>query len=147
MGTADVEDVVKDAAVAGAAAYVGTTVMEQFNMATFSLEPAEDQEREQEVRPGPPPQVAAQKIAGALGIELREGQLEKAGMGLHYALPLSWTPVYMGLRRRLALTPLAAGLFTGGAMSLIADEGITARWPSPRARRACAPCARGPRAA
>ncbi|MFN2490143.1 MAG: hypothetical protein ABR529_10470 [Actinomycetota bacterium] len=55
MGTADVEDVVKDAAVAGAAAYVGTTVMEQFNMATFSLEPAEDQEREQEVRPGPPP--------------------------------------------------------------------------------------------
>ncbi|MFN2490144.1 MAG: hypothetical protein ABR529_10475 [Actinomycetota bacterium] len=33
--------------------------------------------------------------------------------------------MYMGLRRRLGLTPLAAGLFTGGAMSLIADEGIT----------------------
>lgn len=118
-------ELVRDSAVAAAASYIGSTVMEQFNMGAFKLESEEDQQREQEARPGMPFVVAAKKIAGVAGIELDEEKSQKAGMALHYLLPFSWTPVYMVLRRRRRMRPVTAGLTMGAAMSLIADEGMT----------------------
>lgn len=117
---------VRDLAIAFVAGYMGTSVMEQFNMVAYNrLEAEEDRKREEAVRPGPPPWVAAAKISGWLGVDLDEDQLDKAGYALHYLLPTSWVPVYMTLRRRTALRPLPAGLAMGTAMSLIADEGMT----------------------
>jgi uncharacterized membrane protein YagU involved in acid resistance len=49
----------------------------------------------------------------------------KAGMAFHYLAGLSWTPVYLLLRRTLRWHPVAAGLATGASMSLILDDTIT----------------------
>ncbi len=46
-------------------------------------------------------------------------------MFMHYGLALSWSPLYVLLRRRARMGPLGAGLATGTAMSLIADEIMT----------------------
>ena len=46
-------------------------------------------------------------------------------MAFHYGLAFAWAPVYALLRRRSALPPVAAGLVSGAAMSLIVDEGMT----------------------
>jgi uncharacterized membrane protein YagU involved in acid resistance len=46
-------------------------------------------------------------------------------MAFHYLAGLSWTPVYLLLRRTLRWHPVAAGLATGASMSLILDDTIT----------------------
>jgi hypothetical protein len=119
-------DKLTDAAIAAGAGYAGTKVMEQFNMKTYPLEPEEDRRREEAVRPGPPPRRAAESLSSrVLGIELDDEQAMKAGMAFHYLAGLSWTPVYLLLRRRLGWHPVAAGLATGASMSLVLDETIT----------------------
>jgi len=77
------------------------------------------------VRPGPPYRVAAEKIAETLDLSLTDEQLERASLGLHYGLALSWARLYPLLRRRTHWSPALAGLATGTAMSVIADELIT----------------------
>lgn len=115
-----------DAAVATVAGYAATKVMEQFNMRTYPLEPEQDREREEAARPGPPFRLAAENLSGRiLGIDLDEDQASKAGMAFHYLAGLSWTPVYMFLRRQLGWNPVTAGLVSGASMSLILDEAIT----------------------
>lgn len=127
MPAAPQTNIARDSAVAAAAGYIGGTVMEQFNMQAFQrLEPVEDRQREQEVRPGPPYVVTAKKMAAALGIELEDDKAQKAGMALHYLLPIYWVPTYMSLRRTADMRPLTAGLLSGAAMSLIVDGGMTA---------------------
>lgn len=44
---------------------------------------------------------------------------------LHYGLALAWSPLPAMLRRATRLRPVTAGLGTGAAMSLIADERMT----------------------
>lgn len=43
----------------------------------------------------------------------------------HYGLAVSWVPLYGLLRRTTALSPITAGLATGAAMSVFADELMT----------------------
>lgn len=123
MGT---KELVQDAALAGAAGYLGTKVMEQFNTRTYALEPEADREREESVRPGPPFRLAAENLSErVLGVELDEDRAARAGMAFHYLAGLSWTPVYLLLRRRLGWGLLSSGLVTGASMSLLLDETIT----------------------
>jgi hypothetical protein len=110
------------AAVAGS---VATKVMEPVSMKLYELEPSSARDKEDAVRPGPPYRVAAEKIAEALGLSLTDEQLERASLGLHFGLALSWAPLYPLLRRRTRWSPALAGLATGAAMSVIADELIT----------------------
>ncbi len=114
-----------DAALAAAAGYVATKVMEPVSMKLYKLEPPSARDKEDAVRPGPPYRVAAEKITQALGLTLTEEQLERASLGLHYGLALSWAPLYRLLRQRTRWSPALAGLATGAAMSVIADELIT----------------------
>ncbi|MBW3645996.1 MAG: DUF1440 domain-containing protein [Actinobacteria bacterium] len=116
---------ITDGALAAVAGYVATKVMEPVSMKLYTLEPAAARNKEDAVRPGPPPRVAAQKIAEVLGRGLSDEQLERASLGLHYGLALSWAPLYPLLRRRTRWSPLVAGLGTGAAMSVIADELMT----------------------
>lgn len=119
-------ELVTDAALGSAAGYVATKAMEQFNLRTYRLESEEDREREEAVRPGPPFRLAAENLSErVLGIQLDEDQASKAGMAFHYLAGLSWTPVYLLLRRRLHWSPVAAGVATGASMSLILDETVT----------------------
>jgi hypothetical protein len=114
-----------DAALTVAAGYVATKVMEPVSRKLYELEPSSACDKEDAVRPGPPYRVAAEKITRALGLTLTDEQLERASLGLHYGLALSWAPLYPLLRRRTRWSPALAGLATGAAMSVIADELIT----------------------
>jgi hypothetical protein len=91
----------------------------------FWLESEQQREQEQQARPAPPFVIAAEKMAGVVGLRLSEQRAQKAGMALHHLLPTSWTPVYMILRRRLGTSPLKGGLASGAAMSLLVDQGVT----------------------
>jgi uncharacterized membrane protein YagU involved in acid resistance len=77
------------------------------------------------VRPGPPYEVAAQKMAKQLGLHLSEKQQEQAGLVFHYGLGMSWGVVYPLIRRFTPLSPLWAGILTGASLSLLVDEGLT----------------------
>ncbi len=101
-----------DAALAALAGYLATKVMEPVSMKLYELEPAAARNKEDTVRPGPPPRVAAQKVAEVLGWALTGEQLERASLWLHYGLALSWAPLYPLLRRRTRWSPAVAGLTT-----------------------------------
>ncbi len=106
--------------------YVSTKVMEPVSMKLYEWESEEARRREDAVRPGPPYELAARKITGLLGLRLSDHQIQTLGTTLfHYGLGMSWGPVYTLLRRRTGLNPVAAGLGTGAAMSLIIDESLT----------------------
>ncbi len=81
-------------------------------------------EREERLRPEPTSRVAARKVAEGLGYSLDDRRLGLAATAVHYGLGLAWGPVYGLLRRHGRMRPLAAGLATGAAMSLVVDEAL-----------------------
>jgi hypothetical protein len=112
-------------AIASAAGVLATKAMEQVGMQLYALEPEADRKREDEVRPGPPYRIAAQKMLGALGLRPTSDELERIGLIFHYGLGISWVPVHAVLRRALRISPILAGLISGATMSLLIDEGMT----------------------
>jgi hypothetical protein len=118
-------ELIKDMPVAAAAGYVGTKLMEPISQKLYEWEPEEDRKREDAVRPGAPFEIAAEKTAKLVGVDLDDKQKGRVGLLFHYGLAVSWAPVYALLRRRTSLSPVAAGLAAGAAMSLVADEGMT----------------------
>jgi len=74
---------IEDVAVAWPAGYVGTRAMEPVSMKLYELESAADREREDGVRPGPPYEIAAKKIAGLVGVTLQGTALERASLAAH----------------------------------------------------------------
>ncbi|MFI8909069.1 DUF1440 domain-containing protein [Streptomyces albidoflavus] len=118
-------DLLTDAAIAPVAGYAATKVMEPVSMKLYQLESEHDRRREDAARPGSPSQIAADKTLGLLGIHLEGKARERSGIAFHYGLAASWAPVYALLRRTTGINPVAAGLTSGAAMSLLVDEGIT----------------------
>jgi hypothetical protein len=118
-------DVTEDLVVAALAGYLATKAMEPVSMKLYELESEEDRQREDAVRPGPPYEIAAKKIAASVGVELQGKALKRASLAMHYGLALSWSPLDVVLRRTRGTDPVLAGLGTGAAMSLIADEAMT----------------------
>lgn len=119
------KEAVLDTGVGLIGGFVGTKVLEWVAVELYKMEPEEDQQREREVRPGPPYRIAAKKAAALAGKELDEDQVKKAGLAVHYGLGMSWGPVYTILRRKTGMNPVGAGLLTGAAMSIIVDEGLS----------------------
>lgn len=105
--------------------FVGTKVMEPVAMKLYQWEPEDSRQREDAARPGPPYQIAADKLIDRLGLDLSEPQRKTVGMGFHYGLGMAWGPVYTLMARRSGMNPVVAGLLTGAAMSIIADEFMT----------------------
>ncbi len=119
-------EVIADVGLGLIGGFVGTKVMEPVSMKLYEWEPEEARRQEDAVRPGPPYELAARKITTLLGLTLSDQQIQTVGTVLfHYGLGMSWGPVYTQLRRQTGLHPVAAGLGTGAAMSLIVDEGLT----------------------
>lgn len=116
---------IADLGIALISGYIGTKVMEPVSMKLYEMESDADRQREDAVRPGPPYDIAAEKTAGLLGVQLSDTQKQTAGLVFHYGLGMGWAPVYTFLRRHTSLNPLLAGLVAGAAMSLIVDEGLT----------------------
>lgn len=115
----------EDLAVSAVAGYAGTKAMEPVSMKLYERESEADRQREDAVRPGMPYEIAAKKIAGLVGVSLEGKALDRASLVAHYGLALSWSPLYLLLRRRTRLGPVPVGLATGAAMSAIADEWMT----------------------
>jgi hypothetical protein len=114
-----------DLALAAVAGYVGTKAMEPVSMKLYETESPADREREDAVRPGPPYRIAAEKLSRLVGLDLSDEQLDRLSMAFHYGLAIQWAPLYPLLRRTTGWSAPAAGLATGAAMSLVADELIT----------------------
>ena len=120
-----ITELAKDLAIAPVAGYLATKVMEPVSMKLYEWESDADRQREDEVRPGPPFGIAADKTLALVGIHLQGAAQERAGMTFHYGLAVSWAPVYALIRRTTLIGPVSAGLASGAAMSLIVDEGLT----------------------
>ncbi|MEW6476045.1 MAG: DUF1440 domain-containing protein [Actinomycetota bacterium] len=116
--------VLHDVAISSAAGLVATKPMEVVTTKIQRVQSEEATIREQQASPGLASEVAARKAAQRAGVHLDERQVQRAGQVLHYSLAMAWGPLYPVLRRRLGLSPLSAGLGTGLAMFLIADEGF-----------------------
>jgi hypothetical protein len=114
-----------DLILAAAAGYVGTKAMEPVSMKLYDMESAADREREDAVRPGPPYRIAAEKLSRHVGLDLSDEQLDRLSLAFHYGLAIQWAPLYPLLRRSTGWSPPIAGLATGAAMSIVADELIT----------------------
>ena len=114
-----------DAGLSAAAGYLGTKAMEPVSMKLYDLEPTAARAREDAVRPGPPYRIAAQKLSTLAGFKLSEKQLDRLSLVFHYGLAVQWAPLYPLLRRRTSMGPVASGLVTGAAMSVVADELMT----------------------
>jgi hypothetical protein len=133
-----------DLALAPLAGYLGTKVMEPVGSKLYELESEQDRRREDEARPGMPYAIAARKAADLAGLDLSDKQLERLALAFPYGLAIQWAPLYPLLRRRISLGSVAAGLATGAAMSLVADEMMTPALGSApptaptRCRRTCA---------
>jgi hypothetical protein len=121
----NIKDILLDTAIGLVSGFLGTKVMEPVAMSLYKLEPEAARKQEDAVRPGPPYEIAAKKTTELLGLDLEKKQVKKLGRAFHYGLGMSWGPVYTVLRRTTSLHPVAAGLLTGAAMSLIVDEGLT----------------------
>jgi hypothetical protein len=65
-------------------------------------------------------------------IQPRRSTARAGHAAVHYGLGLAWGPVYGLLRRHARMRPLAAGLATGAAMSLVVDEALVPAWASAR---------------
>jgi uncharacterized membrane protein YagU involved in acid resistance len=122
-----VRNAIADIGVGLLAGFAGTKLMEPVSMKLYEWEPDEARRQEDAVRPGPPYQVAADKLSEQLGLrdKLSESQQKKLGMAFHYGLGMSWGPIYTLLARKSGLNPVVAGLLTGAAMSLVMDEIVT----------------------
>lgn len=118
-------EMLEDLVASSVAGYLATKAMEPVSRKLYELESESARRQEDAARPGPPYEIAARKIFGALGVELTGPALHRASMAMHYGLALSWSPLYVLLRRKASMTPIGAGLGTGAAMSLIADEAMT----------------------
>ena len=84
------ETVIADIGLGLIAGYVGTKVMEMVSMKLYERESEEARRQEDAVRPGPPYEIAAQKTANLVGVELSEPQVKQAGMVFHYGLGMNW---------------------------------------------------------
>ncbi len=118
------KSVLGDLAVAAAGGLVATRAMEPVTTMLYERASEADREREQRVSPGVAYRVAAEKVAGRLGLRLSEEQLDRAGLLLHYALGIGWAPMYVVLRRSWRMPALQAGIVTGLALFAIVDEGL-----------------------
>lgn len=120
------QELVADIGTGVVGGYVGTKVLEQVSMKLYELESEGGRQREDEVRPGSPPEIAARRTTQLLGLQLSDKSIGFLATYLfHYGLGMSWGAVYTLLRRRTRWNAAATGLGTGAAMSLIVDEGMT----------------------
>jgi hypothetical protein len=113
-------DLVKGA-LAGAAA---TWVMGQVTTYLYEHESKQARKAEDEARGNQTAyDVAADKAADAVGVELSGEQRQKAGLAIHWALGAGAGAAYGLLRGRLPGADAGAGLVFGTAFWLAIDEG------------------------
>ncbi len=108
-------------ALAGAAA---TWVMGQATSYLYEKESKQTRNAENEARGDKTAYgVAAEKAAGAIGMELSDAQRKQYGSAIHWSLGAGAGAVYGALRNRVPGVDAAGGLLFGTAFWLAIDEG------------------------
>tara|TARA_R110002073_G_scaffold139085_4_gene289007 strand:+ start:2009 stop:2530 length:522 start_codon:yes stop_codon:yes gene_type:complete len=107
------------------AGFATTKVTEYAQQALWKVTPGPVRQLENQLRPGPPFRVAAEKTSKLAGFDLDDKKLQAAGMAFHYASDIGWGPVYCLMRRSAGMETLGAGVATGLSMSIILDEVVT----------------------
>jgi hypothetical protein len=115
---------ISDSALGATAGIIATGAMDLVTTRIYQAQSEATKQRENRASHGVAYHVAARKAARALGADLNETQLTRAGAAIHYALGISAAPTYMLLRRSASLGPWAAGLATGLGIFGIVDEGL-----------------------
>lgn len=82
--------------------------------------------RERAAQEEPANEVAARKMAAAIGVQLSPRQQQAGGVVLHWGIGLGWGIVTALLRRATRLNPVATGLLSGFAVFALVDEGANA---------------------
>ncbi len=114
-------DVIKGA-IAGA---VATWVMGKVTSAMYQREDRWVRRAEEDVRGGQTSyDVAAGKAARLAGASLDDGQRERLGLAIHWALGIGAGAAYAVLRRRFHALGRTAGLGFGTAFWALLDEGL-----------------------
>lgn len=114
----------RDGLLAAIAGFMASVVMDAATTTVQRAQSPADRVRERAVSPGLAYEVAAEKAAGAIGLELSDRARHMTGLAFHFGLGIGWAPLYPLLRRGLGLSALAAGLATGLSLFAIVDEGL-----------------------
>ena len=104
---------------------VGSAVMKQVMTGMYALESDETRRMEEAVRPGEPFEIAADRCAYWIGVQLTDGQRKGIATAVHYGLGMSLAPIYIALRRRTELHPALIGGLMGVSAWLLLDELLT----------------------
>lgn len=116
-----------DLAFGGAAGLAATWVMGYVTSYLYEHEDAAARRKEDSARDGSTAYgVAARKTAGALGLDLRDEQVETVGSGIHWALGAGAGAAYGALRHRLPAARAGYGLAFGAVFWAVVDEGANA---------------------
>jgi hypothetical protein len=120
-GSADLLDDLVKGALAGT---VATWVMGQATTFLYEQESKQARKAEDEARGNRTAYgVAAEKAAGAVGVDLADEQRQTVGAAIHWALGAGAGAMYGLLRNRLPGADAGAGLVFGTAFWLLIDEG------------------------
>jgi len=118
-------DVVSGAAAGVIGGYVGTRVMSPVTTKLEELTPEADKQREKAVSPGSPYKIGVQKAAELAGVKLDDKQVDAAASAVPYTVGIAGGLLYVALRRIARMNPVLAAVFSGTALFLFVDEGLT----------------------
>src|SRR2546427_7107537 len=118
-------DVVSGAAAGVIGGYVGTRVMNPVTTKWQALAPEADKQREKAVSPGSPYKIGVQKAAHLAGVKLDDKQVDAAASAVPYTVGIAGGLLYVALRRVARMNPVLAAVFSGMALFLFVDEGLT----------------------
>lgn len=113
-----------DIAAGAAAGAAATLAMSGVTSAMYARENRQARWREEQARGGKSAyEIAAEKAARLVDLNLSSEQEAKAGTLIHYAVGMASTALYAAVRRRIPAPGAARGLGFGAALWLVADEG------------------------
>ena len=118
-------DVVSGAAAGVIGGYVGTLVMSPVTTKLEELTPEADKQREKAVSPGSPYKIGVQKAADLAGVKLDDKQVDAAASAVPYTVGIAGGLLYVALRRIARMNSVLAAVFSGTALFLFVDEGLT----------------------
>src|SRR2546421_11620056 len=87
--------------------------------------PEADKQREKAVSPGSPYKIGVQKAAHLAGVKLDDKQVSAAASAVPYTVGIAGGLLYLALRRIARMNPILAAVFSGIAVFLLGDEGVT----------------------
>ncbi len=103
---------------------VATEVNDFVEQVFWHATPEREKAREPETEDDSSADAAARKLLECVQDEPSEAQREAVKTTIHFGLGAGWGPLYCWLRRNTRMTPTAAGITSGIALSLIVDEAL-----------------------